>query len=346
MNLKFFTVTVAIVATVMTPLASADIVKYSGMCDASAAVPVDASRFIVANDEDNSLRVYKKDASGKASYTSPDLTTFLQIDPKDENPEADIEGAALIGKRIYWISSHGTNDEGDARPNRLRFFATDIKIDGETINLKPVGTPFVDLIKVLENSVDLKDFQLGKAAALATKSKQGLNIEGLTSTPEGALLIGFRSPIPDNKALLIPLENPQAVIEKKAQPKLGTPILLDLGGLGIRSIDYSEAKKAYFIIAGSYDKEHNFQLYQWDGKSPQAELIKDVNFQGLNPEALIVYPEEKTRIQILSDDGEEKLNDKKCKKLKNPLDQSFRSLWINITHSSHNESAGGTSYFG
>jgi len=33
-------------------------------------------------------------------------------------------------------------------------------------------------------------------------------------------------------------------------PKLGQPILLALGGLGIRSIEYSDAKKAYFIIAG------------------------------------------------------------------------------------------------
>jgi hypothetical protein len=202
--------------------------------------------------------------------------------------------------------------------------------NGNHISLKLVGTPFVELIKALENSVALKNFQLGKAAKLATKSKEGLNIEGLTSTPEGTLLIGFRSPIPDNKALLIPLENPQAVIEEKAQPKLGKPILLDLGGLGIRSIDYSDAKKAYFIIAGSYDKERDFQLYRWAGKDSKAELIKGVDFQGLNPEALIVYPEEKTRIQILSDDGEEKLKDKKCKKLKNPLDQSFRSLWITI----------------
>lgn len=329
MNLKLFTA-IAIIATAIAPLANADTpVKYSGMCDASAAVPVDPSRFIVANDEDNILRVYKRDESGELVY-SQDISCFLQIDPKGENPEADIEGAALIGSRIYWISSHGTNDEGDPRPNRHRFFATDIESNGNHINLKSVGTPFLDLVKILEDSAELKDFHLGEAAKKATKSKDGLNIEGLTRTPEDKLLIGFRSPIPDEKALLVSLENPQAVIEEKAEPKLGKPILLNLGGLGIRSIEYSDAKKSYFIIAGSYDTEGDFQLYQWSGNASDApKLIKGVDFQGLNPEALVVYPEKKTRIQILSDDGAEKINGKKCKKL-DTKDQSFRSLWLSL----------------
>jgi len=330
MALKLFTAATIIIALAVAPLANADTpVKYSGMCDASAAVPVDSSRFIVANDEDNILRVYKSDESGELIY-SQDISCFLQIDPKGKSPEADIEGATLIGSRIYWISSHGTNDEGEPRPNRLRFFATDIESNGNHINLKSVGIPFLDLVKALENSADLKKFNLGEAAKKPTKSEEGLNIEGLTRTPEDKLLIGFRSPIPDKKALLVSLENPQAVIEAKAEPKLGKPILLNLGGLGIRSIEYSDAKKAYFIIAGSYDTEGDFKLYQWSGNdSDTPKQIEGVNFQGLNPEALIMYPEEKTRLQLLSDDGAEKINGEKCKKL-DPKDQSFRSIWVSL----------------
>ena len=322
MNLKLFTTAVAIVATVIAPLASADIVTHSGMCDASGAVPVGASSFVVGNDEDNTLRVYNRDQSGEPVSSSADLSEFLGI---KKHKEADIEGATLIGNRIYWITSHGTNGEGEARPNRHRFFATNIE-DGK---LKPVGKPFLGLVKALEDSAELKDLLLGEAAQKPTKTLEGLNIEGLTRTPEGQLLIGFRAPFFDKKALLVPLENPQAVIEEKAEAKLGKAILLDLGGLGIRSIEYADAQKSYFIIAGSYDGESNFQLYQWSGNVSDAPKLIKVDFQGLNPEALIVYPEEKTRIQILSDDGKVESNGKKCDEL-DAKEQSFRSIWLNL----------------
>lgn len=327
MSLKSSTAAIAIISTVITPLAGGvnTPVKHFGMCDASAAVSLDASLFVVGNDEDNILRVYKHDESGAPIY-SQDLSEFLQINP--ESPEADIEAATRIGNRIYWITSHGANKNGKYRPNRRRFFATDIESNG---NLKPVGTPFFDFVQVLDNSEGLKDYHLGDAAKTAPKSEGGLNIEGLASTPAGELLIGFRNPIPNAKALLVPLKNPKEVIEGDKKPILGKPILLDLAGLGIRSIDYSPIKNTYFIIAGSYDSNDNFQFYQWSGNASDAPiLINGVSFNGLNPEELIVYPEEKTRIQILSDDGAEKLNGQACKDLKNPQDKSFRSIWINL----------------
>jgi len=89
-------------------------------------------------------------------------------------------------------------------------------------------------------------------------------------------------------------------------------------------------KSHTLIVAGSYDTKSEFQLYQWSGNAADApKLIKGVDFQGLNPEALIIYPEEKTRIQILSDDGAEKINGKKCKKL-DAKDQIFRSIWVSL----------------
>ncbi|MGZ8182446.1 MAG: DUF3616 domain-containing protein [Methylobacter sp.] len=335
MNLKLSTTTVAIVATVLAPPATADtappVARHSGMCDASAAAPVGSAFFVVANDEDNTLRVYKRDKSGEPVY-SKDISSFLKIDKK--NPEADIEGAALIGNRIYWITSHGASTDGKLRPNRHRFFATDIETNGNSVKLKPVGTPFPGLVKALEdadNSAGLKNYHLGKAAKKAPKSRNGLNIEGLTRTPQGNLLIGFRNPVPDGKALLVPLQNPQEVIAGNEQPKLGKPILLDLGGLGIRSIEYSDVKGAYLIIAGPHDSNDRFQLYQWPGNPSEAPgLINGVDFQGLHPETLLVYPEEKTRIQILSDDGSEPVKGQYCKDLAKSQDKSFRSIWVSL----------------
>src|SRR5687768_15731187 len=131
MNIKFANMILIIVASIPLPASAgtlSPIKNHFGMCDASAAVPVGSNLFVVANDEDNILRIYKSDESGTAIY-SQDLSSFLQINPK--NPEADIEGATLIKNRIYWITSHGANKDGKQRPNRHRFFATDIEANDD-----------------------------------------------------------------------------------------------------------------------------------------------------------------------------------------------------------------------
>ncbi len=332
MNIQPFTLAIAIIATILAPSViagtSSPVTKHFDMCDASAAVPVGSDLFIVANDEDNILRIYKRDEPGEPIY-SQDLSSFLEIDPK--HPEVDIEGATLIKDRIYWIASHGANKDGKERLNRHRFFATESEIIDGKFYLKPIGKPFLGLTKTLEDFAELKRYNLGKAAKNAPESVHGLNIEGLTSTPQGNLLIGFRNPIPGGKALLVPLENPQEVIAGDEQPKLGKPIFLALGGLGIRSIEYSDIKGAYFIIAGPYDDNGDFQFYQWSGNSSESPgLINKIDFQGMHPEALVVYPKEKNRIQILSDDGSKSIKGQNCKDLAQSQKKVFRSIWVNI----------------
>ncbi|WP_430228955.1 DUF3616 domain-containing protein [Nitrosomonas communis] len=332
MNIKPFSLTIAITATFLVPSVIADkslsVTQHYGMCDASAAVPVEPDMFIVANDEDNLLRIYKRDKSGEPIY-SQDLSSFLEIDPKHR--EIDIEGATLIQNYIYWIASHGANKDGKERLNRHRFFATEIEtIDGK-FYLKPIGKPYVGLAKALDDSAELKPYQLGKSAKKAPESMNGLNIEGLTRTPQGNLLIGFRNPIPGGKALLVPLENPQEVITGNEQPKLGKPIYLALDGLGIRSIEYSDINGAYFIIAGPYDDNGKFQFYQWSGNSSEPpRLISKIDFEGMHPEALIVYPKEKNKVQILSDDGSKLRKGQYCKDLAQSQEKVFRSIWVNI----------------
>src|SRR6267143_1742814 len=83
-----------------------DPATYFGMCDASAAVSLTSNLFIVANDEDNILRIYRRHPGGLPVLTC-DLNSFLRVTGK--STEADLEGSARIGDRIYWISSHGRN---------------------------------------------------------------------------------------------------------------------------------------------------------------------------------------------------------------------------------------------
>lgn len=148
------------------------VTRYFGMCDASAAVPVGSTMFVVANDEDNVLRVYRRDESGTPMY-SLDIASFLGVD--DEHPEADIEAATAIGNRIYWVTSHGANKNGKPRPNRRRLFATDLSIEGEKVVLKTVGKPYRDLVEDLRANPELKAYKIREAAETAPEETGGLN---------------------------------------------------------------------------------------------------------------------------------------------------------------------------
>lgn len=312
-----------LLATPATPQVT-EITEHAGLCDASAAVAVGPTQFVVANDEDNVLRVYRRDQPGPPVRTF-DLTAFLKPDP--EHPEADIEGAARVGDRVYWITSHGANQKGKPRPSRHRLFATDVSVAGDRVTLTPVGTPYQNLVKDLTETPGPKDYPWGEGAKKPPEQVGGLNIEGLCATSEGTLLIAFRNPIPGGKALLVPLENPKEVVAGNAA-KLGKPIPLALGGLGIRSIEYVEARGTYLIVAGPYNDDGDFKLYQWSGAaSEEPELIQGVNFKGVQPEALISYPGEETKIQFLSDDGTKQVDGKDCKAAK-PEKRSFRSIWV------------------
>ena len=300
-------------------------ITYHGMCDASAAVSLGTNLFIVANDEDNVLRVYRRGPGGLPAFTF-DLTSFLRIGRK--SPETDIEGCATLGGRIYWITSHGENAKGKNAPNRERFFATTCTVQGETATLTPVGKPYASLLVDLARAPQLAQFRLATAAKRAPKSPGALNIEGLTATPQGHLLIGFRNPIPAGKALVVPLLNPGELIEGR-NAKLGSPLLLDLGGFGIRSMGYDGGR--FLIIAGPFDNEGQSRAYEWDGKSPTPRLLPDIRFPGANPEGLAFSsPDGRNEFFILSDDGTLKIDGVDCKKVKDPNRRQFRGYSLNL----------------
>ena len=64
------------------------------------------------------------------------------------NQEADIEGAATIGSRIYWVASHSRNSKDRVQSSRYRLFATELG-DGDEKTLVPVGKPYRQLLKDL-----------------------------------------------------------------------------------------------------------------------------------------------------------------------------------------------------
>ena len=294
------------------------ITTYSGPCDASAAVALDAAYFVVGDDEHNTLHIYRQ---GQAQAVgSLDLSKFLATDADEES---DIEGAAAIGTRIYWITSHGRNSKGKTRPSRHRFFATEI-VPSQPPTLKPVGQAYVDLLRDMTEADALKPYRLGDAARLAAEADGGLNIEGLAATPDGTLLIGLRNPVPQQRALVIPLLNPGEVING-VRARFGAPIELDLGQRGIRSIE--RVGSSYLIVAGPPADSGSFALYRWSGQAADAATpVADIDLKELRPEALFAIPGS-GRVQLLSDDGGVKIDGVECKKLP-AAHQTFRGLAI------------------
>ena len=297
--------------------------QYSGMCDASGAVAVGPNLFVVANDEDNILRLYRANQPGRP-VKEFDFNGFLEV--RGKSLEADLEGAARIGDRAFWIGSHGRNSNSKERLNRHRLFATDIGFTNGEVSLTPVGKPYKRLLEDLLGDARFAQFQLEEASRRAPKEPGALNIEGLSATPQGQLLIGFRSPIRAGKALLIPLLNPNEITQ--GQPaRFDSAVELDLDGLGIRDIACYGG--TYLVLAGAFDGGKHFRLYRWAGPGAKPERLRVDHLNDYHPEALVIYPQLGLQeVQVLSDDGTVLVDGCPCKELKDTNRRSFRSFRV------------------
>jgi hypothetical protein len=295
---------------------------YFGMCDASAGVALATNLFAVGNDEDNVIRTYRIDRTNAPVQTT-NLSSFLRVDWRW--PETDLEGAAWLGDWIFWLGSHGRNRDGAFRESRHRLFATRLEKTGDTVRLVPVGRPYQNLLSDLLRDRRLAPFHLAAASRLPPKSPGALNLEGLCAAPGTNLLIGFRNPVPQGRALLVPLLNPFDLVADRAA-RFGDPILLDLGGQGIRDIGFWQGR--YVIIAGAADGAGHSHLYFWAGGAAEPRRVDGVHLKGFNPEAVVVYPENAEAFQLLSDDGAMLLHGVDCKKLADPSQRRFRSVWV------------------
>ncbi len=303
-------------------------VIFTGICDASAAVALTPRLFAVADDEDSILRVYDADRGGEP-VRSVDLseTLFPPDEPKQGKPprapESDIEAAARLGDVAYWMTSHARNRAGKRKDARLLFFATTARDGSDALRL--LGQGYAQLLEDLLADARYASFDLAAASELAPKDPGGLNLEGLGERPEGGLWIGFRNPIPGGKALLAPLLNPERLVEGE-RARLGDPILLELGGLGIRSL--SRWRGQILIVAGSHAEGGISQIFSWDGRGSPT-TVPGLDLSGFNPEGFF-SPEERDEILLLSDDGGVESDGEECKRLDEPERKRFRGRWISL----------------
>jgi hypothetical protein len=318
--------------------ARADTVTFTGMCDASGAVPVGPRTFVVADDEDNILRVYDAERGGAPLHAldlSMDLPLGKTRTPKKvvradgavkkpkRAPESDLEAATMLGDHAFWLTSHGLKSSGKMHPARFILFATTVPRAGQQAGI--LGRPYTGLLQDLLAAPAMRPFDLAAAAERVPKDEGGFNVEGLTAMPDGkGMYIGFRNPIPKGRALLVPLENPREVLGG-ARAKLGAPVLLDLGGQGIRSLSWWRGQ--YLIAAGHYADGGVSRVFTWDGRGSPRPV--DADLRGLNIEAFFT-PEDRDQILVFSDDGNADVGGTPCKELKDPAQKRFRGRWLTV----------------
>ena len=133
----------------------------------------------------------------------------------------------------------------------------------------------------------------------------------------------MRSPLVDRRALVIPLNNPNDVINGR-RAEVGLPMTLDLDGLGIRSIELVGAE--YWIVGGPVGDKGSFAVYRWSGRGGDPVRPFAVELGDLTPEALFAIPQS-NQIRLLSDDGGRPEGGVECKRLP-PARQTFRGLTL------------------
>ena len=207
-------------------------------------------------------------------------------------------------------------------------FATKLSGSGENTTLALVdGGPYKNLLSNFKTDAVLAELKLGDAIgekkpdlAKAPKELGAINVESLCADHE-RLLIGFRNPQIGGKALVIPLLNPEAVARGTGPAKFDKPILLDLGGLGIR--DMAHWGDGFLVIAGDFVDRFKpgakpSLLFSWKPGTAPKDI--GVDFHDLNPEAIVIMGDgDKARILILSDDGKYPCRGNK---------KVFRGVWL------------------
>lgn len=295
-------------------------IRYAGISNPSGAVALDNHKFIVADDEDNLLRIYDRDILSWPVQIIALNKVFENEITDGEDLEIDLEGATLLNNTFFWIGSHSTNRPGNYCLARHRLMAMEIKLDSDgQYRASRSGFIYTRLIADLEQDKRFDKYDFNKAKVLPPKVIGGLSIEGLTGTPENGLLIGFRNPLvggevkdgrlKKGRALIVSLLNPFEVVSGQAA-KFGDPIELKLGGYGVRDIVLRKKHK-YLIVAGPYHEnkvtdDHKYEetkLYSWSGKSGKLKQLKKIDLKDLNIESAFFYPGSHNSVHLLSDDG-------------------------------------------
>lgn len=193
----------------------------------------------------------------------------------------DLEGITTDGEYFYVVGSQSKSKGADlAGLARFKFDAANQRVHGT------------------EAAAGLKKFLADNVAELRglenTKYNDGgINVEGIAWDPQNKrLLLGLRSPVVEGHALIVPLKvrDPKGAFSfDNLEVEGRKAIRLSLGGAGIRSIEYDESRKAFYMIAGAgpNSEKMDFKTWEWSGNGAAPTLRELETFdRRLKPEGI------------------------------------------------------------
>jgi len=277
--------------------------KFEQIYEPSGVQQLPDGRFVVIEDEAfQPVDVFLLHSDGQASeqplyrgsilgWASPNraLSTLEDL----EAVAADDQG------RIYAITSHSRRENGkraDGREQLVRFGLDDQSVVDLQV-VRGLRKQIKAQYKPLKAAIKIRD----------VKGDGGFNIEGLSfDAAKQKLLLGLRSPLAGSNAIVVVMENPQAVFDNGEMPQFADQLIeLDLAGGGIRAMSYDPHLGGFLIV--SRKSEKSFKLWLWSGavdKSPQRLKVPDIKnlrrAEGVTPVRLDGNP---VGILIVSDDG-------------------------------------------
>jgi hypothetical protein len=239
--------------------------------DNLSAVVVMADRVVLADDEQRSLLVGRRQANGAITIGAP------AVIPGPGKEEFDLEGLAVSGDVAYAIGSHSAvrrsaDDKGRTQARNLQRMRESVREAPERkilfrLHLRPdgsvAGQPTLALQDII-NAEARRDNEtegiLARAVGLPGK-ENGVDIEGLAADGH-TLWIGFRGPVLRHGYV------PVLRVSAASFPALAREALLfvSLGGRGIR--DLVRVSGGFLVLAGAVgDSDQSTQLVFWDGRS-------------------------------------------------------------------------------
>lgn len=260
-------------------------------------------RIVVVEDESHQpLDIISLDSDGRVSEQvlySKSLSGLISHNRALSTLE-DLEAVAVDRQgRIYVITSHSRKKNGKRSDNREQL--TRFSLDGEKV-------VSIKVLRGLRNAISKKHKSLEHAFSIRdVKAGEGFNIEGLSfDSTEQKLMIGLRSPLAGDNAIIVLLENPQEAFDHNEVLQISdTRIELDLEGGGIRAMSYDQHLGGYLIISRKPGKK--FKLWLWSGdadNSPKRLHVPDLknlrNTEGVTPVRLHGG---QIGILLVSDDG-------------------------------------------
>ena len=233
---------------------------FNGVYEPSAVQQLPDGRILIAEDEPNhAFSVLSIDKSG---HLVEDEALDTRIITGFKRRLNDLEALARDNEGfIYALTSHSRNRKGQRSPDREHLMRFKIQ-GGDVLGL----TSYNNLTQVLESDTKLHD--LIRERTKAEVSFEEINIEGMAFDPvKKRLVLGFRDPEFNNMALVAFISNPKDVFEHNAKPEFDEVAVLDIGGGGIRSLNYDPVLKNY-VIANEVKDENGqkfSQLWTWSG---------------------------------------------------------------------------------